>query len=504
MLVILTSTMLSLGSYFARDARYSDKYTSPSGTRFMFASRVLLGKYTKGSSSYVRPPPKEENMSVFYDSCVNSMSDPSIFVVFEKHQVYPEYLIQYTEDPQPSAAHVSRNIPPQGALGQSRCLSVPSPKTNLATVPVDTTFTAGSTIAISADGRALRASARASEVVFGQPDPTRHSPRSVTTTSAMPATNADSSFNSSSPAKRGPVNMNDTTLTARPCALPGAIMTPPSSTDGFIMSMPENTLASRPPFSVVPTLTPVKPSLTPKPASVSHSERKEKKTKEISDATYSHLAVSEVIHTPVSRPAPHGVTSMGSPSVSQPEVAVRVVSDRNSIMNLMARGKEGLADSTSLPMHCSCVLPGGAAVSETHTPPSLSKFASPSDDLKGVRMSAVSPATQNVASGGSVFISDLEGALHRARERRRDPGPASRTLSSPSSNIPPSATSQNRLSSSSPTNMSQQTRLCSWLNDSHSPSPTPRRVPSSSVVSDTAAPSSFSDLIDYFQKLNQK
>uniref|UniRef100_W5NK20 Poly [ADP-ribose] polymerase n=2 Tax=Lepisosteus oculatus TaxID=7918 RepID=W5NK20_LEPOC len=84
------------GSYFARDASYSHSYSKPTtGSRIMFVARVLVGDFTQGNSGYLRPPLKEGN-SVFYDSCVNSTSNPSIFVIFEKHQIYPEYLIEYS------------------------------------------------------------------------------------------------------------------------------------------------------------------------------------------------------------------------------------------------------------------------------------------------------------------------------------------------------------------------------------------------------------------------
>lgn len=60
----------------------------------MFLARVLVGEFTNGLSTYARPPPKD-SQATFYDSCVNSVQDPSIFVIFEKHQIYPEYLIKY-------------------------------------------------------------------------------------------------------------------------------------------------------------------------------------------------------------------------------------------------------------------------------------------------------------------------------------------------------------------------------------------------------------------------
>ena len=68
----------------------------------MFLARVLVGEFVRGNASFVRPPAKEGRSNVFYDSCVNSVSDPSIFVIFEKHQVYPEYVIQYTTSSKPS------------------------------------------------------------------------------------------------------------------------------------------------------------------------------------------------------------------------------------------------------------------------------------------------------------------------------------------------------------------------------------------------------------------
>ncbi len=61
----------------------------------MFVALVLVGEYTRGRSSYVRPPPKG-NSKTLYDSCVDCESNPSIYVVFEKLQIYPEYLIEYS------------------------------------------------------------------------------------------------------------------------------------------------------------------------------------------------------------------------------------------------------------------------------------------------------------------------------------------------------------------------------------------------------------------------
>ncbi|CDQ71754.1 unnamed protein product [Oncorhynchus mykiss] len=95
------------GSYFARDAKYSHCFTSHSGVRFMFVCWVLVGDYTQGKSDLRRPPPKGEGNPTFYDSCVDNVLNPSIYVVFEKHQVYPEFLIRYDD----GVMHLSSSAP---------------------------------------------------------------------------------------------------------------------------------------------------------------------------------------------------------------------------------------------------------------------------------------------------------------------------------------------------------------------------------------------------------
>ena len=92
------ATVYGQGSYFARDARYSHHNTkaSKSDERYMFRAKVLVGKFTQGRSEYRRPPEIPGESHKLYDACVDSPIDPSIFVVFDRSQTYPEYLIKYT------------------------------------------------------------------------------------------------------------------------------------------------------------------------------------------------------------------------------------------------------------------------------------------------------------------------------------------------------------------------------------------------------------------------
>ncbi|XP_022087972.1 uncharacterized protein LOC110977823 isoform X2 [Acanthaster planci] len=94
-------TLYGKGSYFARDAKFAHSYTRADelDQRYMFVVQVLVGTYSAGKSEYTRPPPRDPSKPLgdLYDSCVNDTSDPTIYVIFEKPQVYPEYLIKYKE-----------------------------------------------------------------------------------------------------------------------------------------------------------------------------------------------------------------------------------------------------------------------------------------------------------------------------------------------------------------------------------------------------------------------
>ncbi|NXC14902.1 PAR12 polymerase, partial [Corythaeola cristata] len=92
-------TVYGKGSYFARDASYSHTYCSSlSGRYSMFVAHVLVGDFVQGKPKYLRPPPRPGNSNRLYDSCVDDPTDPSIFVIFEKQQIYPAYILEYSSE----------------------------------------------------------------------------------------------------------------------------------------------------------------------------------------------------------------------------------------------------------------------------------------------------------------------------------------------------------------------------------------------------------------------
>ena len=91
-------TLHGQGCYFARDASYSNGYASPDaqGQKHVYLVRVLTGEFITGSGSMITPPAKDpKNPTLLFESVVDNMANPGIFVVFFDADAYPEYLITY-------------------------------------------------------------------------------------------------------------------------------------------------------------------------------------------------------------------------------------------------------------------------------------------------------------------------------------------------------------------------------------------------------------------------
>lgn len=98
-IVSYVGTVYGKGVYFATDARYSanDRY-SPRDyhkRKHVFLAQVLTGDYDKGFQQYIHPPIRNSETDL-YDSCVDDMFNPAVFVIFYDSQAYPEYLIIFT------------------------------------------------------------------------------------------------------------------------------------------------------------------------------------------------------------------------------------------------------------------------------------------------------------------------------------------------------------------------------------------------------------------------
>jgi poly [ADP-ribose] polymerase 10/14/15 len=61
----------------------------------MYMAKVLVGEYTRGASGMKAPPSKNDpnNPGLRYDSVVDNPSNPSMYIIFQDNQYYPEYLL---------------------------------------------------------------------------------------------------------------------------------------------------------------------------------------------------------------------------------------------------------------------------------------------------------------------------------------------------------------------------------------------------------------------------
>ncbi|KAK2901584.1 protein mono-ADP-ribosyltransferase PARP14-like isoform X1 [Channa argus] len=87
------------GSYFAVDPAYSAQgYSKPdiNGHKRMYLARVLVGDFTNGSGGIITPPQKNTGKAAdLFDSVVDNTARPSMFIIFNDIQAYPEYLITF-------------------------------------------------------------------------------------------------------------------------------------------------------------------------------------------------------------------------------------------------------------------------------------------------------------------------------------------------------------------------------------------------------------------------
>ncbi|XP_071793819.1 uncharacterized protein [Asterias amurensis] len=93
------ATAYGNGTYFGVAASYSasPQYAKPdaNGTKHIFVTNVLVGDFIRGSHGMMTPPPKPQNPAEMFDSVVDNMNSPGIYVIFHDAQAYPEYLIKF-------------------------------------------------------------------------------------------------------------------------------------------------------------------------------------------------------------------------------------------------------------------------------------------------------------------------------------------------------------------------------------------------------------------------
>lgn len=63
------------------------------GRYFLVLAEVIVGEVTTGHSSLSRPP-LNTTTGLLYDTTVDNIDAPTIFVKYEKEEYYPEYVVE--------------------------------------------------------------------------------------------------------------------------------------------------------------------------------------------------------------------------------------------------------------------------------------------------------------------------------------------------------------------------------------------------------------------------
>lgn len=63
------------------------------GKYILVLAEVIIGEVTRGCSTFSRPP-MNPMTGILYDTTVDNVDAPTIFVKYEKEEYYPEYVIK--------------------------------------------------------------------------------------------------------------------------------------------------------------------------------------------------------------------------------------------------------------------------------------------------------------------------------------------------------------------------------------------------------------------------
>ena len=111
------ATLYGKGVYFARDASFSTYplYCKPDaeGVQTCFLVRAAVGEWCKAKRDDITPGVRNVAKNILYDSTVDNLQNPSIFVLYHDAQTYPEYIVRFSQtwDPDNPKPHPRAGLP---------------------------------------------------------------------------------------------------------------------------------------------------------------------------------------------------------------------------------------------------------------------------------------------------------------------------------------------------------------------------------------------------------
>mmetsp|Transcript_10723 Transcript_10723/g.16115 ORF Transcript_10723/g.16115 Transcript_10723/m.16115 type:complete len:328 (-) Transcript_10723:159-1142(-) len=99
------------GVYFSNNIKTALQYApvNNDGFQCLLLSRVIVGESCVGYQSYKVPPCKPNTLQQ-YESMVDNVYSPSVFVITKDNQCYPEFMVKFGESSRVHIKHVPRCI----------------------------------------------------------------------------------------------------------------------------------------------------------------------------------------------------------------------------------------------------------------------------------------------------------------------------------------------------------------------------------------------------------
>ena len=83
------------------------------GIQTCFLVRAAVGEWCKAKRDDITPGVRDEAKNILYDSTVDDLQNPSIFVLYHDAQTYPEYIVRFSQtwDPDNPKPHPKPGLP---------------------------------------------------------------------------------------------------------------------------------------------------------------------------------------------------------------------------------------------------------------------------------------------------------------------------------------------------------------------------------------------------------
>ena len=83
------------------------------GIQSCFLVRAVVGEFCKANEDDRTPGVRDAAKNILYDSTVDNLQNPSIFVLYHDAQTYPEYIVRFSQtwDPDNPKPHPRAGLP---------------------------------------------------------------------------------------------------------------------------------------------------------------------------------------------------------------------------------------------------------------------------------------------------------------------------------------------------------------------------------------------------------